>query len=238
MRRVKHGADGITREASSGTFSRAQSQFTDANISLESQSIFTTAKSSGDFDNESRRAEVRLHALKLAAEGNAAEFRYSRVFLCGQGGSGKTSLLNSLTGRAFAETESTVGVNECMFESSNQGLWTEYHPAHRELERAQARMVAKKMGESAQTVPTPPVTRTRVVDMLQPKKTSQFSVGAEFASQRRRTSVVQLQPLKVDEDLVMKYLEFPDNFPQLLLSVWDFGGSEVFYTLYHLFMTR
>ncbi len=67
-------------------------------------------------DDERAALEVEVASLAHVLNGGGKEFRFSRVFLVGEGRAGKTALANALQGRHFRETESTVGVANAMLE--------------------------------------------------------------------------------------------------------------------------
>ena len=64
----------------------------------------------------------------FVAEQGGKECRMSRILLLGEGRVGKTALYNSLMGRPFKETSSTVGVKEGFFEVQGADMqgWKEY----------------------------------------------------------------------------------------------------------------
>ena len=61
--------------------------------------------------------------------------RMSRILLLGEGRVGKTALYNSLMGRPFEETSSTVGVKDGIFEvqAADMQGWTEYIRGERKV---------------------------------------------------------------------------------------------------------
>jgi hypothetical protein len=69
--------------------------------------------------------------------------------LVGVGRGGKTALANSIIGRSFADTNSTVGINQVTcdvkFASIGGGDWSEYAKPSRELEAALAQMIMSEL---------------------------------------------------------------------------------------------
>lgn len=112
----------------------------------------------GEEERERRSKEQAQELEELMSRGLAAlkgtpsgHFRFGRLYLVGEGRAGKTALSRSLQGRVFEETESTVGVSNALMEverieleggGTKDGEWRRYVPTHKELEQAQARIVA------------------------------------------------------------------------------------------------
>ena len=82
----------------------------------------------------------------------------SKIMIVGEGRAGKTALSNSIIGKAFTETDSTVGINgltcDIKYATTNLikddreegegGSWSEYIKPIKELEAALAKMIVDK----------------------------------------------------------------------------------------------
>ena len=86
------------------------------------------------------------HLLRALARGRKPWGR-SKIMIVGEGRAGKTALANSIIGRGFADTSSTVGINQVTCDvkfaslGGEGGGWSEYAKPSRELEAALARMI-------------------------------------------------------------------------------------------------
>ena len=70
----------------------------------------------------------------------------SKVTLVGEGRGGKTALCNSMMGKPFEETESTVGLTQLTCDirraaATSDGRWTEHKKPEREYEAGVAQLV-------------------------------------------------------------------------------------------------
>ena len=73
-------------------------------------------------------------------------WRYSKIMIVGEGRAGKTAFSNSIIGKEFANTESTIGINnftcDVNFASLGKGAWDVYSKPTKELELAIAEGLA------------------------------------------------------------------------------------------------
>ena len=70
----------------------------------------------------------------------------SKIMIVGEGRAGKTALANSIIGKKFSETESTIGIGQftCDVKMANlgaNGAWDDYANPEKELEIALAKMI-------------------------------------------------------------------------------------------------
>ena len=191
----------------------------------------------------------------------------SKVMLLGEGRVGKTALSNSMMGKPFQETESTVGLTKLTCDvqktSANNGRWSVFEkPQEKEFETGVAQVIkemeskqlVKKKQSSQQTV-----SRQINSQTLKPtdakKQLDTVTTSRNLASQLKSGSEVA-QPLKAldeindntintdvggiepDQESVMKYLkDVRVEGSDLILSFFDFGGQSVFNIIHHLFLT-
>lgn len=78
----------------------------------------------------------------------------SKIMIVGEGRAGKTALANSIMGRNFVNTDSTVGINQLTcdikYAAVNENRWGEYIKPQKELEAALAQMLTnEKMNRPA-----------------------------------------------------------------------------------------
>jgi GTPase SAR1 family protein len=91
-------------------------------------------------DMKKREAELQ----KVLEKGVKAWNR-SKIMILGEGRAGKTALSNSLMGKPFEDTNSTIGINEftcdVKFGKLGNGEWNSYEKPEKELEMAVAKMI-------------------------------------------------------------------------------------------------
>ena len=159
----------------------------------------------------------------------------SKIMIVGEGRAGKSALSNSLLGKAFSSTESTIGINQmtCMITSpgdegdnppindedgdsaSARNRWNQHDMPTKEMELAVAKLMASKK-------------------LMLPSTSTQSE-----ASSNETPNASSKASLDVDEGLVLKCLA--DNVrmkSKYLLSVFDFGGQSVFNVIHPFFLTR
>ena len=140
----------------------------------------------------------------------------SKVMIVGAGRVGKTALCNSMMGKPFIETESTVGLTQLTCDvrrvaASNNSLWTERTKPEREYEAGIAQLI-------------------RNMESREPERESHTEILSEAGIVSS-----QIQP---DVDLVMRYLADANvSESNLILSLFDLGGQAEFNIIHHLFLT-
>ena len=167
----------------------------------------------------------------------------------GQGKVGKSATVRSMLGKPFSpEWDSTIGadVSESIISGSKWGdkkdkidyasaLAVKMMNRHKEMKYSST----KRMKESPVIVPLPNSSQT---EMNNPEGNE----GDQLQNKglKRSSSVRNDQPKKSDkEDIIREYdedlvLEAHERKNDLALSLWDFGGQEVFYTMHHIFLTK
>lgn len=199
-------------------------------------------------------------AIQAALQRGGKEWGRSRIMIVGEGRAGKTALANSLIGKPYQATESTVGINQLMcdvqYARGGKGGWSTYQKPEKELEAAVASMVAthkkqvsepKKESISTQNAKTKPATSSddSVLGAIEqsakknkPKTTGDaalpITATPSTAIQANASSVPE-----VNEELVMKCLaNSVETASDLIVSVFDYGGQSVFNVIHHLFLTQ
>ena len=171
---------------------------------------------------------------------------------------GKTALVNSMLGKPFEHTESTVGVAHLTCDvtlvAQQEGVWGEFKKPVAELEHTVARLVHE------QPLPT---TAASGVAAVQPssnsshvgsffkrlfgskKTTNQASksnthtkCGGDSRDEKGGDKATSSDAMQCDQDVVMKCLTIAARWSDLTISIYDFGGQSVFNIIHHLFLTR
>ena len=142
------------------------------------------------------------------------ELRRSKIMIVGEGCAGKTAFSNSIIGKEYEETESTVGINTFMCSVTHAALseseWKKCDKIEKEYENAIAEHLSKN------------------VDNDDLEQNSRQIAGAD--ENGRETRIVNnLARTQVDEDLIVKYLaNHVEIGANILISIFDYGGQTVF----------
>eukprot|EP01040_Poterioochromonas_malhamensis_P013083 gene13083-biopygen2861 len=169
--------------------------------------------------------------------------------IVGEGRAGKTALANSILGRKYENTESTVGINEftcnvgyaSVGASNADGLWSEHKREVQQklYEVALAKMVFdKKTGREQLKRGESEIEREEVELELLLWKENQggYLQGEDVLNKREEGKVMRAE---IDKSLVMQYLgEKSCVDSKFLVSVFDFGGQSVFNVIHPFFLTR
>ena len=188
----------------------------------------------------------------------------SKIMFVGEGRAGKTALCNSMMGKQFEETESTVGLTQLTCDvwstaATSNGRWTEYTKPEREFEAGVAQLVRNmkslkpagnelkhQTSKKVSNMPSDPdnnaplngdADHTFNADEI--FRVSKLESSRESTRSFNETSVNNGVPqFKSDVSLVMKHLaEVKVRDADLILSLFDFGGQSVFNIIHHLFLT-
>ena len=212
-----------------------------------------------------RREDVMSMAQNIVRESGGKPFLKSNVCLVGQGRSGKTAVCRGLSGKTFIETSSTVGVeatrlevNTTNIEAAGASCWRKCN-ARNELEEAVALLAVEHIRGALVPSKQPEQDIFHMLDdgpemsVVEDNKEVDGERGKERKKEKKSSAENDTvhgesshleRPhrslVKLNEELVFKYVNEKDNFSQdiLRLTLTDFGGQDVFYTLHHLFLKR
>jgi GTPase SAR1 family protein len=142
------------------------------------------------------------------------ELRRSKIMIVGEGCAGKTAFSNSIIGKEYEETESTVGINTFMCSVTHAALseseWKKCDKIEKEYENAIAEHLSKN------------------VDNDDLEQNSRQIAGADKNDRETRIAN-NLARTQVDEDLIVKYLaNHVEIGANILISIFDYGGQTVF----------
>ena len=180
----------------------------------------------------------------------------SKVMLVGEGRVGKTALCNSMMGKRFEETESTVGLTQLTCDvrratAGNKGRWTEHTKPEaglaqlmRNIETLDREAKESPSDQMSEVGSQPPCDVPAFVSGTSHQEQSQGKRDPATAHETKSRggtidgvdgSVQSIQP---DVTLLIKCLaDFKTNESDLILSFFDFGGQSVFNIIHHLFLT-
>ncbi|EKX40949.1 hypothetical protein GUITHDRAFT_112954 [Guillardia theta CCMP2712] len=195
-------------------------------------------------------------AFKQACASSSAKWNRSQLSVVGKGRVGKTAFVRAVLQKPFEHTESTIGMEGMTCEVSSvlsgKMWWKEQSNAHSELEMLQARQAAA-IAKGIQMVES---------DVLQGLESSlergrvegeeegeeEETTGREKAGGPEGESTggasdepsVVSEPVmsKYNQDLVVECLQDEGMEESVVFELWDYGGQDVFYALFHLFITR
>ena len=188
-------------------------------------------------------------AIHEALLDGGAPLSLGRLNLVGQGRAGKTALSRSLQGLCFQDTPSTAGVEHQLMDIDCASLevvgascsWrrSASMDCSGAVSAAQvaAQAAAKKLSFCQDAI-TPQLTEMDKIESAEDKLMTQ-SAG-ESASPSADESLVPAVLSAADHELVLQLasVDGTSEAVKLRLSLWDFGGQEVFYALHHLYLTR
>ena len=184
----------------------------------------------------------------------------SKVMLVGEGRAGKTALCNSMLGKPFVETESTVGLTQLTCEvqraaADGNRRWTEHTKPDREYVAGVAQLIRtleslepteKELSHRANNVDSSKLSHhennARRINSGEQYNADTNTPGSmhESPSEHTRSPAVNnnISSFKSDVSSVMNYLaEVKVHDADLILSLFDFGGQSVFNIIHHLFLT-
>ena len=193
----------------------------------------------------------RIHEVKK-------ELRRSKIMIVGEGCAGKTAFANSIIGKKYEETESTVGINTfiCSVTVTHAALseseWKKCDKIEKEYENAIAEHLSSikeydiedndlTQQESSQIVRKKDRNGldTRMAGNFSDLKSDAYAVdhqgGGDGAAldhskdDSTNDDIDQSFNAKVDKDMIVKYLA--NNVvigTNILISIFDYGGQTVF----------
>jgi GTPase SAR1 family protein len=178
------------------------------------------------------------------------ELRRSKIMIVGEGCAGKTAFANSIIGKKYEETESTVGINAFLCSVTHAALskseWKKCEKIEKEYENAIAEHLSfmKEVDieddhitqqESSQIVERKD---RNGLDTRMALKSDAYAVDhqdeREAALDHSKGDSVtddidQSSNAKVDEDMIVKYLaNHVEIGANILISILDYGGQTVF----------
>lgn len=189
---------------------------------------------------------------------------HSRLMFIGQGAAGKSSTIRSLLGKSFnPDWDSTVGadISEGMTNSKTswknpESLTGDYtsrfvarllvdnkHGANIKDGSSKNIDLATKERVPNQDLSDKCMTNDDDDSISVESNTETINIIAISNSDHRPMKVEHSKPKLKQENIVREYnetlnVEAKENADSLTLSLWDFGGQEVFYAMHHLFLTQ
>lgn len=172
---------------------------------------------------------------QLLEAGGGRRWNRSKLMLVGEGCAGKTSTLRCLMGRAFnAAHSSTIGcaTNVCRVDRSEVRDWREYEglgTGGGEYERKLAELALDP--------------RNGIRTSAQGGDVPGSGAASPNARATRRDggklihSIVERAVDRLSEDFIVQAGR-DGSTNSIVLSTWDYGGQQVFYSVHHLFLTR
>ena len=183
------------------------------------------------------------------------ELRRSKIMIVGEGCAGKTAFANSIIGKKYEETESTVGINTFMCSITHASLskseWKTCDKIEREYENAIAEHLSFMKEDDIEDDDD-----TRVAGNFRAFKSDVNAVDHHGGGDHRAAlahskdgeqeeeravldhskndsttdGIDQSSNAKVDEDMIVKYLaNHVEIGANILISIFDYGGQTVFY---------
>ena len=178
------------------------------------------------------------------------ELRRSKIMIVGEGCAGKTAFANSIIGKKFEETESTVGINTFLCSVTHAALskseWKKCEKIEKEYENA----IAEHLSFMKEVdIEDDHITQQESSQIVERKDRNGLdtrmalnSDAYAFDHQDEREAALdhskgdsvtddidQSSNAKVDEDMIVKYLaNHVEIGANILISILDYGGQTVF----------
>lgn len=202
--------------------------------------------------------EYRAAFAEAVKSGGSAPWMRSKLMMVGEGRAGKSSTVRSFLNKPFdAKLASTVGADTSStvsVERQDAVNWSEQGKSNQfDTIAARAAAIFFK-GQRAKPVEAAAARRPSLSLLLRRGSASKASFGTEKAgdgaaseaiSNNRQISAVAAfdekdMATKYNSDLIAKAMLEEDDPTKrkLTLSIWDYGGQEVFYALHHIFLTQ
>eukprot|EP00732_Lithocolla_globosa_P000159 Lithocolla_globosa_v1_NODE_34_length_8743_cov_33.461096.p1 type:complete len:975 gc:universal NODE_34_length_8743_cov_33.461096:3520-596(-) len=182
----------------------------------------------------------------------------SKIMVLGQGGAGKTALTNSVMGRSFKNTDSTVGITEftcdvqqAATEKQNEANWGCYKPPPSLVADALAKKLSPFFNDEAGLADLSDLSsfsQEQIIDLeadhadvavlssLYDEQTIPSHTQPKKGGEKKKGN----NPPKVDynPEFVMECLSDKVHLSSdLVFSIFDFGGQSVFNVIHHLFIS-
>jgi GTPase SAR1 family protein len=201
----------------------------------------------------SKKAVADAAVMRRALEEGAKSWNRSKVMLVGQWEAGKTYLADAMMGNEFSDNTRTRGINkfslDVNFAQVDAGVWkvnTSQHQGNHHLEHAVAELIRVKKKQNI-SAPARKVVKADGVPMAAENSIftsllsyfrffGQSESSASAAATTGMVSSISLQPHQVDR--VSKLLSSNTRMGDIVVALYDFGGQEIFSSIYPLFFTR
>jgi GTPase SAR1 family protein len=191
-------------------------------------------------------------AFAQACAVGSARWNRSQLSLVGKGRAGKTAFARALLQKPFVHTESTVGMEGMTCEvssvASGKVWWQEDGSAASsttELERLQAQLTASfTKGAAFDSVSildeVESSEASNSFNFLDANITSNSPTSqpnSALLSQPHHVGHSSSHPNKLNQELFLESLHDDEADDNVVFEMWDYGGQDVFYAMFHLFIT-
>ena len=161
------------------------------------------------------------------------ELRRSKIMIVGEGCAGKTAFANSIIGKKFEETESTVGINTFLCSVTHAALskseWKKCEKIEKEYENAIAEHLSFMKEVDIEDDDLTQQESSQSVGKRDRNGLDTRMAGKSSALKSDAYAVDHSNNVKVDEDMIVKYLaNHVEIGANILISIFDFGGQTVF----------
>eukprot|EP00511_Aplanochytrium_stocchinoi_P011647 CAMPEP_0204868064 /NCGR_PEP_ID=MMETSP1348-20121228/25493_1 /ASSEMBLY_ACC=CAM_ASM_000700 /TAXON_ID=215587 /ORGANISM="Aplanochytrium stocchinoi, Strain GSBS06" /LENGTH=718 /DNA_ID=CAMNT_0052020853 /DNA_START=526 /DNA_END=2682 /DNA_ORIENTATION=+ len=201
---------------------------------------------------EGNKQQKQRLFLETLDSDSKASWNRSRLMFIGQGRAGKSATVRSLLGQPFSEeSDSTIGADVSETIATNS-IWKKTREPEDFASPFAARIMLEKMAKEKALVKrnnTHPF-RSTVVSKIK-RTLSRKASRKSFRNEHRdleRTVVNEGENNEKNNNVVNPEIvkEFHDAYfvaakhdkRSIALSLWDFGGQSVFYSMHHIFMIK
>lgn len=177
-----------------------------------------------------------------------ASWNRSSIKLIGQGRAGKTALANNIMGKRFQPTDSTIGIQK--FERhviqgkvDTSGKLLEFHPPEKEFEALLAletRAIRQGKRGTASSELELEDDENDPAEYEEPSEATFVEVEGLKLNKKKKKKLRVLTTNDVNEELFNKCLSenISDEESKLIISLYDFGGQDVFNVLHPFFLSK
>eukprot|EP00466_Bigelowiella_natans_P015317 jgi/Bigna1/77309/fgenesh1_pg.47_\ len=193
-------------------------------------------------EKEEKNGDLTIEAMKRLYS-STTPWRRSRLMIVGKGKTGKTTLYMALKGEEFRIPESTIVADVTVQDVSAGAATTAFNEVKMggNLERA---LGAIMKGQQSETRNTETDKNEKPAAFEEKSNKTEHGVEAKGSKAARFEGVSFPPPDPEEYERLCKKLDnwhldkAKDDPEAMRVSVWDFGGQEVFYTSHVMFLNR
>eukprot|EP01038_Epipyxis_sp_PR26KG_P010757 gene10757-14446_t len=209
-------------------------------------------------NKENDNSIVQKGEIQAAVKMGYKKWNRSKICLVGEGRAGKTATANTIIGLEYKETKSTIGITEMTCDvkhayassENDEMLWIQSTKAEKELEEAIAFIILEERrsqqkhenNENKSNLPSKSSAQSNsklTNNNVNAKLSSIPVIGSEASAAYLHYKPTAPPVTGYDNSKIMSLLsDKADISGDLKISVYDYGGQDVFASIHHLFLTR
>eukprot|EP01038_Epipyxis_sp_PR26KG_P007083 gene7083-9667_t len=210
----------------------------------------------GRTDNQSKEVSDAINSdeINAAIKLGYKKWNRSKICLVGEGRAGKTATANTIIGLQYEDTPSTIGINQITCDikqasANNQSdpIWMMSNKAEKELEDAIASIILQERQKKINSNDNNNKSQL-LNNNAHNSKSDNNDIGLKHDSKSVSINTVTstsdslpaVSAVKgFDNEKIMSLLSDKVSFSNdIKVSVYDYGGQDVFASIHHLFLTK